>query len=243
MKILVLFDVDGTLIHSEKNDSRSFAETYEELYGLPFPTIDWLRYEHVTDTTILQSVLGEHFERECNWEEVEVFQENYIARMARKRAFDAKPYREVPYPRATIERLLADPRFVVAIATGGWRDSALFKLHYLDFPVEAIPVVGADHKYTREAILEEAVGLVRQTMPDISRIVYIGDALWDVRTTRQLDMSFVGIRVRGDVELLLREGVQHVFTDFSDYGRFLEAVALAGPPGFPEGETPGYEVF
>ena len=240
---LVLFDVDGTLLHSEKNDSRSFAETYEELYGRPFPTIDWLRYEHVTDTTILQAVIGEHFERECRWEEVEVFQENYIARMAHKRAIDARAYREVPFARAMIERLLADPRFSVAIATGGWRAPALFKLRHLSFPVEAIPVVGADHKFTREAILEEAVSLVRRMAPGLSRTVYIGDALWDVRTTRQLDMSFVGIRVRGDVELLQREGVQHVFTDFSDYDRFLEAVALAEPPGFPEGETPGYEVF
>ncbi|MBK8490343.1 MAG: hypothetical protein IPL49_05395 [Saprospirales bacterium] len=75
MKTLILFDVDGTLLHSEKNDSQSFAETYEELYGRPFPTIDWLQYPHVTDTTILQSVVGDHFERDCRWEEIEIFQQ------------------------------------------------------------------------------------------------------------------------------------------------------------------------
>ncbi|MBK8490342.1 MAG: HAD family hydrolase [Saprospirales bacterium] len=163
--------------------------------------------------------------------------------MARKRKIDARPYREVPFARTTVERLLADPSFEVAIATGGWREPALFKLRHLLFPVEAIPLVGADHKHTREAILQEAVELVRKTEPQITRTVYIGDALWDVRTTRQLEMSFVGIRVRGDVELLQCEGVRHVFTDFSDYDRFLEAVHRAGPPGLPGGEIPGYKVF
>ena len=243
MKTLILFDLDGTLLHSEKNDSRSFAETYEELYGRPFPSIDWLKYPHVTDTTILQSVVGEHFERECVWEEVEVFQENYIARMERKRAEDASPYREVPNAKATIERLLEDPQFEVGIATGGWREPALFKLQHLSFPVNDLPLVGADRKDTREDILGEAIAIVRQSEPLVKRVVYIGDALWDVRTTRSMDISFVGIRVRGDVELLKREGVEYVFQDFTDYDSFVEAVHQAEPPGEPQGEEPEYPVF
>ncbi|MBK6901883.1 MAG: HAD family hydrolase [Saprospirales bacterium] len=234
MKTLILFDVDGTLIHSNRNDSLSFAETYEELYGKPFPTIDWHTYPHVTDTAILQSVLEEHFQRGCNAEEIDLFQDHYIARMQSKRERDASPYCEVPFAREAMERLLEDPRFCVGIATGGWERTALFKLQYLSFPVDRIPLAGADGKHNREAILEDAIQRSRELHPQISRIVYIGDAIWDVRTTRSMNLSFVGIRVRGDVELLHREGVSHVFCDYSGYEEFVGAIDAAVPPAnFP----------
>ncbi len=38
--ILVIFDVDGTLVFSEKKDSQAFADTYQMVYNRPFPTID-----------------------------------------------------------------------------------------------------------------------------------------------------------------------------------------------------------
>jgi len=53
-KTLVIFDIDGTLLYSNKVDSQCFADTYEELYSEPFPTIDWTKFPHVTDDTILQ---------------------------------------------------------------------------------------------------------------------------------------------------------------------------------------------
>ena len=48
--------------------------------------------------------------------------------------------------------------------------------------------------FTREAIIQEAIGHAQQDMQQIDRIVYIGDAEWDVITTRNLQIPFVGIR-------------------------------------------------
>ena len=62
----------------------------------------------------------------------------------------------------------------------------------------------------REAIIEESVSKAKQRYPEIDHIVYIGDAIWDVKTTRRMQMNLVGMRVQGDVEVLEREGVTHV---------------------------------
>ena len=33
---LIIFDVDATLVYSNKLDSKAFAQTYEDIYQLPF---------------------------------------------------------------------------------------------------------------------------------------------------------------------------------------------------------------
>ena len=54
MKTLIIFDIDGTLVYSNKVDSKCFSETYQQIYGEPFPSIDWRVYPHVTDHTIFR---------------------------------------------------------------------------------------------------------------------------------------------------------------------------------------------
>lgn len=230
-KTLLLFDVDGTLVHSARNDSLSFAETYEKVFGRVFPTIDWHHYPHVTDTAILESVLTDQFGRSCPWEKIESFQDHYIARMQAKREADASPYQQVPFARETLARLLDDDRFALGIATGGWKRPADFKLRFLGFPIDTVPLIGADRKHTREEILQEAIDLTRSNNGALDRVVYIGDALWDVRTTSRMNLNFIGIRVKGDLDLLQREGVTHVFSDFQHFDEFVEAVFEARPPG------------
>ena len=73
MKTFVIFDIDGTLLYSNKADSQCFADTYEEIYQKEFPTIDWRNYPHVTDTTIFQTVIQAQFGRAVEQKEVEVF--------------------------------------------------------------------------------------------------------------------------------------------------------------------------
>ena len=74
-------------------------------------------------------------------------------------------------------------------------------------------------------ILNEAIAKTRH-LP-IGRTVYVGDAIWDVTTTRNMQIPLIGIRIKGDTETLTSAGAQHVITDYSDYDGFLDLVERA----------------
>ncbi|MCO6491782.1 MAG: HAD family hydrolase [Phaeodactylibacter sp.] len=229
---LVIFDVDGTLIFSEKRDSLAFAATYEKIYRRAFPTIDWRTYPHVTDTTIFDSVIRQHFGRPSSEPEVRRFQEHYVALLEDNRRAAPRDYLEVPGARQAVAALEQDSRYLVAVATGGWKWSAEVKLRHVGIAVDHRLFSGADGKASREHIIEEVIGFAGELHGNsFDKIVYIGDAIWDVDTTRNLQLGFVGVRRQGDFGLLQREGARHVIRDYLDYEGFLRLVDEAVPPG------------
>ena len=228
--ILIIFDVDGTLVFSEKLDSKCFAATYQEVYGLPFPTIDWRKFPHVSDTTIFKTVIQEHFNREASEEEEESFRQKFVANIIQNRKKTPAEFKAVPFAKQTIERLLEDERFIVGIATGGWKAPAIVKLNFVNIPVEKLIVTGADGKVSRDDITNETITKARKKHDNIERIVYVGDAIWDVSTTKNMGLPLIGIRRKGDVEFLSDLGVGLVLKDYEDYDAFLEGVFNVSVP-------------
>jgi len=228
-KTLVIFDIDGTLVYSNKIDSQCFALAYQRIYGLDFPSIDWTTYPHVTDTTIFRTVIRQHFEREAEDSEMVEFQHHFVELLRERRISQPEEFFEVPHARRTVERLLEDERFIVGIGTGGWLRPAHLKLEHVQIPFESIVVVGADGHEQREGIIGQVVETVTG-QHEISRTVYVGDAVWDVNTTRRMGMNFVGIRRKGDFEVLQNLGTGTVLQDYSDYDLFIKAVFEAKPP-------------
>ncbi|MEM6725674.1 MAG: hypothetical protein AAF598_16655 [Bacteroidota bacterium] len=54
-KLLVIFDIDGTLLFSNKEDSRIFSRAFKDCFGFQIGSINWHDYPHVVDTVILLS--------------------------------------------------------------------------------------------------------------------------------------------------------------------------------------------
>jgi len=227
---LVIFDVDGTLVYSNKIDSRCFAETYEQIYGLPFPTIDWTKYPHVTDDTIFKTVIRDHFGRSTTAEEMAVFKEAFTKRIEQQRLLTPEEFKIVPGAKRTIEQLLELPNYAVGIATGGWKKPAILKLNFVKIPTTPLLISGADGKETREQIIEEVLQQAAAIPLDYKRIVYVGDAIWDVKTTRNMQIPLIGLRWKGDKEFLYQHGVQHVLTDFLDFETVIDYIENAQPP-------------
>ena len=226
MKTFLLFDIDGTLLYSDRIDSQCFADSYAVVFGRPFPSIDWSQYPQVTDHVIFGTVFRRHFGREATQEERQVFETHYLGALRAQRRKTPGRFREVPGAGDLWAELSESTDYIPGIATGGWREPARIKLAHVGIPPDP-PYAGyADGMETREAILQMAIDRVRRDH-QIERVVYIGDAVWDVHTTRQMGIPLIGIRHRGDHEVLRTAGADHVITDFRDRAFFWQTVGAA----------------
>jgi phosphoglycolate phosphatase-like HAD superfamily hydrolase len=227
---LIIFDVDGTLVYSEKRDSRAFAATYEQVYDKPFPSIDWRQFPHVTDNIIFGTVIKQHFQRVPTAEETTAFQSVYMDALRLARKQQPADYQEVPGARQAVQQL-QQADCLIGVGTGGWKTPAHIKLSHVGITVEDRLFSGGDGKPNREAILEEAIAAAETLNGGpLSRVVYLGDAEWDVRTTRNMQIDFVGVRRSGDLDTLHALGAETVIQDYTCYDTFEAALAAAQPP-------------
>ncbi|MEM1324132.1 MAG: HAD hydrolase-like protein [Bacteroidota bacterium] len=229
-RTLVIFDIDGTLLFSNSIDSQCFATTYEDRYARTFPTIDWRKFPHVVDTTIFNVAYEQDFGVLPTSEEVHAFQDAFVSLIRVERQRQPEAFQPVPGAREAVLRLLADERYCVGIATGGWQRPAMVKLGHVGIPTDELWMSCADGHTTREQIIETVLRRGEAAPVSIGHTVYVGDAVWDVSTTRNLQMPFIGLRRKGDHEVLLDIGAQVVIEDYLDYERFLNLVAGAQPP-------------
>jgi len=139
-------------------------------------------------------------------------------------------FEEVPGAVNMVEYLQREEDILLGIGTGGWRQPAMVKLKHLKFDTNDMFMSFADGHYTRESILNASIDLAKAQHTNIERVVYVGDASWDVKTTRNLNMPFIGIRKEGDLDALKNMGASYVLKDYLEHQKFLEYLQEATAP-------------
>jgi phosphoglycolate phosphatase-like HAD superfamily hydrolase len=181
----VIFDIDGTLLNSSAEDDRMYREAVAQVLGdvRLRPTLS--DYDPVTDTGILLQILKDNDIAEDIGRIADV-KEAFFLRL--KSFVDRHgPFGEVPGAKAVIGRLRASDRYQVAIATGGWRQSAEIKLKTAGFDIAAVPLATADDAIERTAIMQLALTSIGE---EVTSVTYYGDGPWDSRACEILDWTF-----------------------------------------------------
>ena len=183
---LVMFDVDGTLVDSSGFEDECFLKAIHDVIKTPVDS-DWSNYAHVTDTGILNDIIdrnGLAGDREHIHSEVKRSFIRYVqSYLSHTRA------REIEGAAAFIQNLRRRDDVALAIATGGWEETARLKLTSAGIDHAGIAFAsGSDHT-TRTGIMkiaEEKTGgkvFIAKT--------YFGDAIWDLKASRELNYNFI----------------------------------------------------
>ena len=118
----------------------------------------------------------------------------------------------------------------MSLASGDWESSARHKLAAASLPVDGLPAAFCDSADSRTEIMRHSLrrALQHYRRPGFAQIVYVGDASWDVRASRELGWEFVGIASGPKPAQLRALGARHVFPDYRRPEAILAVLDAAG---------------
>jgi len=187
--MLIVFDVDGTLIDANELDHRCFDEAFLEVTGVPLPGERWDQVREFTATAIVREALHDWPDAECSAAESTI-RAGFLARLTAAHAADAQAFPPAAGGPTLIEELVATGTCRVAIATGCWRETSRFKLAAAGYRIDGIECASSSDCYRRVDIIRTVMNRLGGTPSDT---VYVGDQLWDYRAAGELGARFVGV--------------------------------------------------
>ena len=214
MKKLVIFDIDGTLIDSSKVDEICFVRSIQDKFQIENINDNWESYTEATDSGIFEEIFQASFSRKPSRDEQIKHIERFVALLRDYHVREPSMFQETSGAADILECLKHHAEWEAAIATGGWRESALFKLHAAPIDIKGIPMMTSSESKYRNEILRKCIEYAKRVydVGTFERIISIGDAIWDLKTAYTLGIGFIGInssrfsRYRGCLAL----------TDFTD---------------------------
>ena len=182
----IMFDIDGTLVHSYHFDERCYMDAVREVTGYPLRP-DWHHYPHITGSGILSCHLLYHG-LESRFSEMEKQLREAFTEGIR-RHLKIEPVQQVSGADTLIERLKNAEGISLSLATGGWLETALLKLDSAGIDISGIPLASSDDHHIRTEIMR--IALDRACVTPEQKITYVGDGEWDRIACSELDWNFV----------------------------------------------------
>ena len=222
--ILVVFDVDGTLVGGEPTDWASFDAAFEEVTGFALDEMFWQSLEEVTS----QAVVHQAVKDSCPEEKqrmVRAVRDGYLRRLTAAHRNDPATFPAVEGALGLLAEL-KKRGIPVAIGTGDWFETSTFKLGAAGIPLDNIPMVTSSDFYSRGDII---AGAAAKAGRPLHETVYVGDGLWDLRSCRKLGIPFIGVGRRK--EKLESAGAAYTVPDLNlaSFWQVLEIITGKGP--------------
>jgi phosphoglycolate phosphatase-like HAD superfamily hydrolase len=229
---LAIFDIDGTLTETDQVDEICFVQALAEAHGITGISTNWAGYPHTTDSAITVHLFQERFNRVPEEIELLRFKSRLVGLLEDYCLKNPSLFAEIVGASCMLRRLNQELGWRVAIASGSWRVAAELKLKVAGIEPDDFPAAFADDGLSREQILKTVVLKAQHhyQQSHFTRIVSVGDGLWDVRTARNLRFPFLGIGNEKRSKTLRRAGATHVIRDFTNYDEVIRCLVEADVP-------------
>ncbi len=228
---LVMFDMDGTLTDSFSLDENCYVLAIQQALNLSDVVTDWESYPHTSASYCLKEIVRATRGRPPTAEESHAVQRRMIGLMDEISQRRGRGTSEIPGAAACVRELLQRD-FAVAIASGDWEATAHYKLTTAGIPFHNLPAAFCEVAHARTEIMGCALrsAAAHYGCESFERVVYVGDARWDVRACRELGWPLVGVAQGAHAARLKSFGATEVIADYRQFDEFLAALARATPP-------------
>jgi beta-phosphoglucomutase-like phosphatase (HAD superfamily) len=231
---LVMFDMDGTLTDSFAIDENCYVLAISQALGLTDIVTAWDSYTHASASYCLQEIVRTSRGEPVTEAESRAVQQRMIGLMDEIAFRRGRGTAEIPGA-ADCVRELRRRNIAVAIASGDWESTARHKLASAGIPFENLPSAYCDVSHARAEIMQSALrrAAAHYGCAQFERVVYVGDAPWDVRACRELGWPLVAVAQGRHAARLKSLGAAEVIADYRRLGDFLAALEAAAVPGNP----------
>jgi len=223
---LVIFDIDGTLIHSHPQEVACFEMAILSVLGIANIDHNIHGYQHVTDSGILKECVYRALKRFPTMTEMADIEAEYLAKFSNIIKDD--PIQPIAGVQPFIETLQSMPNVALAVATGSHHRSALLKLSHVNQALCEVPMGTSTDSEVRTTIMEIALNNAKKTygINDFNQIIYIGDGPWDVKAVKNLQWGFIGVASNYAKSQLQEWGAKCVIGDYlaqTDFLHFMQS--------------------
>jgi phosphoglycolate phosphatase-like HAD superfamily hydrolase len=226
--LLVMFDIDGTLVTGNGIDDDCFCEAIRDVLGVEQFDTNWSHYLNITESGITSEIVEKGLSKKVDESDVQAVHHSYLTKL--RREIDKRPhsFQAIPGASELIADLMSMDNVRVCIATGGWGKPALLKLDSAGIRIGDIPMASSDDSDKRLSIMVTAYERSRvcYSCPEFKQVVYIADTVGDFKNAKQLGYSFVGIGNADKAERLRNTGAIQVIPDFTDKVLFLKNTGI-----------------
>ncbi len=184
----VIFDIDGTLLQSAAVDDALYQSAVRAVIADAKIRPAISDYDYVSDSGILSQIFSDNSIDEVIEPEAAI--KSHFVQLLSDHISEQGPFQEVPGARDYLKHFDDSAEHAVAIATGGWRASALLKLAAAGFGDFDLPIATSDDARDRQEIMRIALS---QLGDSFSSVTYYGDGPWDRDASLQLGWNFVAV--------------------------------------------------
>jgi phosphoglycolate phosphatase len=213
-KGLILFDIDGTLLHAPGAGRPAFAQAFKEAFGWE-QTADHINFNGATDLNVFRQICAER-----GVESTPDMEKAFFERLAP--ALEARLKERPPILFPNIGKILAEVSkdWKLGLVTGNIEATAWMKLRYAGidryFSFGGFSCGHADRtEIARLALKASGVG-----NPD--KVFLIGDTPNDINAAKANGFVSIAVATGGfDFQTLEKAGADFVFEDLTDTNRLL----------------------
>lgn len=220
---LIIFDIDGTLIHTHAHEGDCFAQALFEITGITDIERGMEAYEHVTDEGIARQCIRTRLDREATQHELDLIEQRFCEILSD--SLINRPPQPIKGAQALLQYLSEKPDTALAIATGSYAHSACLKLRHSDFAMESIdslPMGSCNDHYQRVVLMQAALEKAKKlyNTSHFDSIIYVGDGPWDAKAVQTLGWGFIGVASHLSKAALLSLGAQAVVENYLEHPFF-----------------------
>ena len=206
---LIMFDIDGTLVDTVDFEDKCYSKAVTEVISHSIDT-DWSHYANATDSGILDEIIvanNLNVEKNSIFRDVKQLFISYI-----QKHIQEKGVNEIVGATSFMQLLKKRTDVTLAIATGGWEETAKIKLESAGIDYSNIAFASGSDCKSRKGIMK----IAEERCPTNNFISksYFGDAEWDKKASHDLNYNFilVGNRLNNSKQIDNYESVDEILS-------------------------------